>query len=137
MIHSVRLKHIFYLPFPHGLNKAQMVLLRQPPKEVPLRLALLSQSVVVVLSLKCPATPDTKFQQLFQKARPFLEISILYILAKHILISETSVGKLRPGLNFINVLQAAFSYEHRFGSFFNAHVTRKSCQNDARRKTLA
>jgi len=39
------------------------------------------------------------------------------------------------GLNFINVLRAAFSYKRRFGSFFNVHVARKSCQNDVRTKS--
>jgi len=38
--------------------------------------------------------------------------------------------KLTQGLNFINILLASFSYEHCFGSFFNVHVTRKSCLND-------
>ncbi len=28
-------------------------------------------------------------------------------------------------VNFINILRTNFSYEHRFGSFFYIHVTRK------------
>ncbi len=39
-----------------------------------------------------------------------------------------------PVVNFINILRAAFSYKCCFGSFFNVHVTRKSCRNDARTK---
>jgi len=38
-------------------------------------------------------------------------------------------------VNFINILRTNFSYEHRFGSIFCIHITRKnSCRNDVRTK---
>jgi len=32
-----------------------------------------------------------------------------------------SPQKFRPGVNFINILRTNFSYDHRFGSFFQLH----------------
>jgi hypothetical protein len=33
--------------------------------------------------------------------------------------------RLTPAVNFINIIQACFSYECPFGSFYYVHVTRK------------
>jgi len=51
-------------------------------------------------------------------------------------ILKSEIKLSQPVVNFINILHRNFSYQHCFGSFFQLHVSRKSCQNDVRTKNL-
>jgi len=42
-----------------------------------------------------------------------------------VISGDFNIDNISPGANFINVKCMNFLYEHRFGSFYYAHVTRK------------
>ncbi len=74
------------------------------------------------------STPGVKFinalRAAFKRAEPksAKKSSVLFALLEsaHVKAAHIILIRLTPGVNFINVKSANFSYKHRFGSFFSS-----------------